>query len=719
MNRRFLRVLAGLGLAVGIVLGPAAGAASARSTTVIVPPPTRLCYVTPGSILGGGGTSWSDPYILQAALRDSSCGEIWVKQGVYRPTETGNPADAADQTLSFYIDPNVHLYGGFAGTETTRVQRDPVAHVTVLSGDIDHNDASAGITDIDYSSGDIVGNNSYHVVALDGTGLNGIGATTVLDGFTITGGWGTGSVPYNRGGGLYCLGSGVSFMDVPAACSPTLSNLRFMGNYAQIGGGIFADGGSGGSSSPALSRVTFSGNGANYGAAMYNSGLSGTSSPSLTDVTFNFNNAFQSGGAMYNDGAGGTSSPVLRRVTFSNNVATNGNGGAMVNNASAGAAPSASSPSLANVTFYANTASNGEGGAMFNNGTGGVSSPSLANVTFNANVAAMCACGGAVYNEAGLAGVASPTIYNVILWGDGNWTIGKEMFNDGPGAIPFFVADVVQGGCASIAGAYCSGLNQSTDPMLGPLQDNGGFTQTMLATGASAVDLGDETTCLDLNGVNMKDQRGRPRNADGNGDGLARCDIGATEVPTFADVPVPGKEWMEGWIDEFFKRGFTTGCGLGPLIYCPENDVTRAEMAVFLFRPFGSPPPATHVFADMPVVGKEWMEPWVDDFYNRGITTGCGINPLIFCPENHVTRAEMAVFILRAIHAPGWTPPTTSGVFSDVPVAGKEWMESWVDEFYAEGITTGCGVAPLRFCPENNVTRAEMAVFILRAYGMY
>ena len=52
-----------------------------------------------------------------------------------------------------------------------------------------------------------------------------------------------------------------------------------------------------------------------------------------------------------------------------------------------------------------------------------------------------------------------------------------------------------------------------------------------------------------------------------------------------------------------------------------------------------------------------------------------------------------------------------------MPVAGKEWMEPWVDEFYREGITTGCGGG--NYCPENNVTRAEMAVFIGRAYHLY
>jgi hypothetical protein len=113
------------------------------------------------------------------------------------------------------------------------------------------------------------------------------------------------------------------------------------------------------------------------------------------------------------------------------------------------------------------------------------------------------------------------------------------------------------------------------------------------------------------------------------------------------------------------------------------------------------------------------MEPWIDQFYAEGLTSGCALSPLRFCPEQNVTRAEMAVFIGRAIHAPGFTPPAATGIFDDVPVPGKEWMEPWIEHFYSHGITSGCALSPLRFCPENSTTRAEMAVFIDRAYGLY
>jgi hypothetical protein len=193
-----------------------------------------------------------------------------------------------------------------------------------------------------------------------------------------------------------------------------------------------------------------------------------------------------------------------------------------------------------------------------------------------------------------------------------------------------------------------------------------------------------------------------------------------TDTPTFADVPFEHPFWA--YIQSMYNSGITTGCGTGPLIYCPNTAVTRAAMAVFLLRAkHGSsytPPAASHYFSDLPVAGKEWMEPWVDEFYREGISGGCGTGPLVFCPETSTTRAAMAVFILRAKYGSSYTPPAASHFFIDLPVAGKEWMEPWVDELYREGITTGCGTGPLIYCPETAVKRQAMAAFIVRAFNL-
>ena len=210
-----------------------------------------------------------------------------------------------------------------------------------------------------------------------------------------------------------------------------------------------------------------------------------------------------------------------------------------------------------------------------------------------------------------------------------------------------------------------------------------------------------------------------------NGGGTTYADGGTwwsftARDQTFADVPIDHSFWAE--IEAFYNAGITTGCGVSPLRFCPDNTVTRAAMAVFLLRAkYGSgyaPPAATHTFSDLPVVGKEWQEAWVDQFYYEGITSGCGFDPLIYCPENPVTRAAMAVFILRTMYGSSYTPPAAGHYFADLPVAGKEWMEPWVDQLYREGITSGCGTGPLIYCPENAVKRQGMAAFIVRAFNL-
>lgn len=66
---------------------------------------------------------------------------------------------------------------------------------------------------------------------------------------------------------------------------------------------------------------------------------------------------------------------------------------------------------------------------------------------------------------------------------------------------------------------------------------------------------------------------------------------------------------------------------------------------------------------------------------------GCSTNPLEYCPEEPVTRAEMAVFLLRAMHGSSYSPPAVTGMFSDVPAIF--WAVAWIEQLYSEGITQG------------------------------
>jgi hypothetical protein len=199
-----------------------------------------------------------------------------------------------------------------------------------------------------------------------------------------------------------------------------------------------------------------------------------------------------------------------------------------------------------------------------------------------------------------------------------------------------------------------------------------------------------------------------------NGARVYLTTIPGTAAPcttTFCDVP--STYWAHDQIESFAQRGITTGCDTK--LYCPERNVTRAEMAVFIERTFGDtapPTPAAQTFTDVPPT--YWAYAFIDQFYKRGVTTGCGVGE--YCPDRNVTRAEMAAFIERALGNPSPTPPATPS-FADVPPTHPQF--AYIEALYKARITTGCGSdanGKLLYCPDRNVTRAEMAVFITRAF---
>ncbi|MBK7318044.1 S-layer homology domain-containing protein [Candidatus Villigracilis affinis] len=184
--------------------------------------------------------------------------------------------------------------------------------------------------------------------------------------------------------------------------------------------------------------------------------------------------------------------------------------------------------------------------------------------------------------------------------------------------------------------------------------------------------------------------------------------------PIFADVPF--SHWANSYIERLYKAGITGGCGTMPLTYCPDATVTRAQMAIFILRGIHgkaySPPPASGtVFADVPAGA--FAADWIEQLALEGITSGCGNSN--YCPDATITRAEMSIFLLRGEHGSAYTPPTATGtVFGDVPLGS--FAVDWIEQLAFEGITSGCGGG--NYCPDNSVTRAEMAVFLVRAFGL-
>lgn len=505
-----------LGLCLVLLLAALPGVAHAAPQVIYVdkdaPGPTQ------------DGASWTTAYrTLQTALDVTNANggmdyEIWMAEGTYYPDEGGGHVDNSRSESFRIVYDNVQLYGGFAGSETARDQRDWTAHPVILNGDID-------------GDGTLT-NDAYHVVVLDGVTNEDITAATVLDGFMITGGNGDGfsTPPDDRGGGVYCNGSESGHLCSPTLSnmlisgngayfggaiynngylgesSPTLKNVTVSGNLAAFGGGIYNNGESG-VSRPRLTNVMLTNNSADYGGGMHNNGVSGVSSPVLTYVTVSDNHA-EDGGGLYNGGANGVSSPVLTNVTVSGNSASS-SGGGMCNFGSGGK----SSPVLTNVIISGNRAENG--GGMLNYGFfRGESSPVLTNVTLTGNSAAES--GGGMYNFGRYYGIANPTLVNSIVWGNEAIT-GTQIYDYE--ATPQVIYSNVQGG------GYPGTGNIDADPLfVAPVDASSAPTITgdyQLLFGSPSIDAGANTRAP------ATDIRGLPRPAN------LVTDMGAYEAQGF------------------------------------------------------------------------------------------------------------------------------------------------------------------------------------------
>jgi predicted outer membrane repeat protein len=253
-------------------------------------------FVDSSAPSGGDGSTWALAYrSLRDALTDAAAhsgtsdpvDEIWVAQGVYKPTN--NPLDP---TARFDIVAGTSLFGGFAGTETSLDQRDIAAHPTILSGDL------AGDDGPDFAN---TNENSHEILHASGQSIdNG----TVIDGFTVTSGHAWRNNPSDRGAGMGIYVAG-----------PVIRNCRFVANWATTGAAaVYVEFGL----MPAYPRFegcVFQGNRSELGGA----GAVGISNQAdafvrFTDCQFLSNYAKTTAGAL------GGAYLTLQRCTFFENV---------------------------------------------------------------------------------------------------------------------------------------------------------------------------------------------------------------------------------------------------------------------------------------------------------------------------------------------------------------------------------------------------------------
>jgi hypothetical protein len=161
-------------------------------------------------------------------------------------------------------------------------------------------------------------------------------------------------------------------------------------------------------------------------------------------------------------------------------------------------------------------------------------------------------------------------------------------------------------------------------------------------------------------------------------------------------------------IEWLAATGITRGCNPpANTRFCPDEEVTRGQMAAFLRRALpglddsGSVPDFTDIAGSTFAADIEWLAA-------TGVTRGCGSTR--FCPNDSVTRGQMAAFLRRALpdlEASGSVPD-----FSDV---GGSTFAADIEWLAATGVTRGC--TSTAFCPDDSVTRGQMAAFLRRALG--
>ncbi|WP_457676473.1 S-layer homology domain-containing protein [Thiolapillus sp.] len=193
------------------------------------------------------------------------------------------------------------------------------------------------------------------------------------------------------------------------------------------------------------------------------------------------------------------------------------------------------------------------------------------------------------------------------------------------------------------------------------------------------------------------------------------CGDPAYNWPLYRDVY--SFHWAHDAIQSLTNAGISSGCD--DTHFCPDDSVNRAQMAVFLEKSINGsdfiPEAPQGMFTDVPT--DHWAAAWIERLALDEITSGCGDG--FYCPDDQVSRAQMAPLILRAVHLNDntqYTPPTATGeIFNDIPA--DYWVADWIEALFQEEITSGCEDGSI-YCPDDMVSRAQMATFLTRAFQL-
>ncbi len=609
------------------------------------------------------------------------------------------------------------------------------------------------------------------VNALEGT------STISNTAFSLNSATGNGGAIHN-GAGLVSISSSMFYLNhstqggaVYNKDEMSITQTNFMENTASRGGGIYCD------PTGVLTVTTSSivnNSSINDGGGIYNFGGATT----LTRVTISDNFSANFGGG----GVANTGSLNVADSTISNNSTTGYGGGGIVNGGLSAML------TIINSTIANNAATTpgSDGGGILNAGTATVNNSTISGNTAGQN-------GGGIYTNSDLH------LENSIL---ANSTSGGDCYNYSGDSIFINTNNLIEANGPS--GHMCGIPSLNSDPILGPLANNGGYTQTLaLLPGSPAIDMGDNATC------ETSDQRGisRPQGP--------HCDIGAYEyaenIPplvlsvtranttpspassvdftvTFSesvtgvdvtdftlttnvsDAAVSGVSGTGSIYTVTVSTGTTDGtirldavddnsivdAVLNPLggVGIGDGDFTGGEIyhtdktaPIVISSMRVNSNPTNLADADFTVMFSESVtgvgtlapfsdfsliaSPGITGAFVTGVTpisgtaymvtvntgSGNGTIRLTVVDDNSIVDAASnplggagvgdGDFVSGDIYT-----IIKSATFIDVPLDYS--VNSYIERLYNAGITGGCSLVPLMYCPENTVTRAQMAVFLLR-----
>ncbi|MGD1020523.1 MAG: choice-of-anchor Q domain-containing protein [Verrucomicrobiia bacterium] len=471
------------------------------------------------------------------------------------------------------------------------------------AADGDTIDASGVSGTILLTNGELLVTNSVDIVgpgpgllAVDGRATSRVfyispSNTVSISGLTITNGFADASFQASAGGGILndnarltvsnctlsgnVAGFGGGILNNNATLEVIGTTLTFNGHFSFNGGGVYSIGYDGGSAIIKIRNSTLSGNSAENGGGIRSDGGRGTASVEIVNSIISSNSA-ERGGGIWNSATDGSASVQIANSTINGNSTRNTGqsfGGGIYNFGNPGGSASVR---IANSTVSSNSTLTGAGGGIYNDSVDGTATVEIVNSTLSGNLARLATgAGGGIYNR-GDSGASSVQIADSTVTGN-SVTNGSDIFNlgglEGSGSVAIGSTILNAGASGStisnasgtvISLGYnlssddggglltATGDQTNTDPMLGPLQDNGGPTFTCaLLCGSPAIDQGK------------------------NFSGAATDQRGNEFVRTFDDCAVPNTPGGDGTDIGAYEvqRG---ECPHPPTMSCPTNETVNA-----------------------------------------------------------------------------------------------------------------------------------------------